>query len=206
MVLKLHGVPQSTCTRRVLVVLAEKEVPFELVKVDFMAREHKSEAFLKMQPFGKVPVLEDDGVFIYESRAIAKYIAKKFASQGTRSLMPADDDFACSLENAYFDGPASRIAFEKVFKKMKGLGDADETLVAKHVAELDGVFAVYDGILAKQQYLAGDEVTLADLFHLSYGKMVKELGGADLFGKYRNVDRWFSALEKRDTWVKVNQF
>lgn len=125
MVLKVHGVPQSTCTRRALVVLAEKEVPYELVKVDFLAREHKSEAFLKMQPFGKVPVLEDDGVFIYESRAIAKYIAKKFAGQGTKSLMPADDDFvgyglfeqACSLEIAYFDGPASRIAYEKVFKR-----------------------------------------------------------------------------------------
>lgn len=89
---------------------------------------------------------------------------------------------------------------------MKGLGDADETLVAKYMAELDGVLAVYDGILAKQKYLAGDEVTLADLFHLSYGKMVKELGGAELFGKYGNVDQWFSALEKRNTWIKVNQF
>lgn len=92
MVIKLHGVQQSTCTRRVLVVLEEKKVPYELVKVDFMAKEHKSEAFLKLQPFGKVPVLEDDGGFIYESRAIAKYIAKKFAEQGTK-LVPADDDF-----------------------------------------------------------------------------------------------------------------
>ncbi|KAE8444921.1 hypothetical protein EG329_014048 [Mollisiaceae sp. DMI_Dod_QoI] len=213
MVIKIHGVPQSTCTRRVLVILAEKNIPYELVTVDFMAKEHKSEAFLKMQPFGKVPVLEDDGVFIYESRAMGKYIAKKFASQGTK-LIPADDDLkgyglfeqACSLENAYFDGPASRIAYEKVFKKFRGLGDADEALVQKYTAELDGVFAVYDGILAKHNYLAGDELTVADLFHLSYGKMVKELGGAELFAKYPNVGRWFSGLEKRDSWIKVNKY
>lgn len=86
-----------------------------------------------------------------------------------------------------------------------GFGDADEALVAKHTADLDGVFAVYNGILAKQAYLAGDEVTLADLFHLPYGKLVKDVGYAGLFSKYPNVDRWFSALEKRDSWIKVNQ-
>lgn len=91
MVIKIHGVLQSTCTRRVLTALGEKNAPYELVKVDFRAREHKSEAYLKLQPFGKVPVLEDDGVFIYESRAIAKYIAKKFAGQGTK-VIPTDDD------------------------------------------------------------------------------------------------------------------
>lgn len=91
MVIKVHGIAQSTCTRRVLTALVEKNVPYELVTVNFAVKEHKSEAFLKLQPFGKVPVLEDDGVFIYESRAIAKYIAKKYAGQGTK-LIPADND------------------------------------------------------------------------------------------------------------------
>lgn len=74
----------------------------------------------------------------------------------------------------------------------------------KYVAELDGVLAVYNTILGKTAYLAGDEISLADLFHLSYGQMVKDLGHADLFAKYPNVDRWFSALQKRESWVKVN--
>jgi hypothetical protein len=89
--IKIHGAPGSTCTRRVLTVLHAKNVPFELVPINFYTNEQKSEAFMKMQPFGKVPVLEDDGVFIYESRAIAKYIAKKYAGQGPK-LIPADDD------------------------------------------------------------------------------------------------------------------
>lgn len=92
MALKVYGSTQSVCTRRVLTALIEKNVPYELVNVDFItAREHKSEAFLKLHPFGKIPVLEDNGVFIYESRAVARYIAKKFPTQGTK-LIPADDD------------------------------------------------------------------------------------------------------------------
>jgi len=92
MVLKVHGVKGSTCTQRVLTALHEKEVPYELVVVDFKTAEHKSEKYMReLQPFGKIPVLEDDGFILFESRAIAKYIAKKYAGQGT-PLMPAEDD------------------------------------------------------------------------------------------------------------------
>jgi glutaredoxin len=80
-----------TCTQRVLTALYEKGVPYELITIDFSKAEHKSEKYMKLQPFGKVPVLDDDGFIMFESRAISKYIAKKYAGQGT-SLMPAEDD------------------------------------------------------------------------------------------------------------------
>ncbi len=91
MVIKVHGVKGSTCTQRVLTALHEKNVPFELVVIDFAKAEHKSEKYMKLQPFGKIPVLDDDGFILFESRAIAKYIAKKYAGQGS-PLVPADDD------------------------------------------------------------------------------------------------------------------
>lgn len=91
MVIKIHGAKQSTCTRRVLTALIEKGVPYELVPVNFAAAEHKSPAFLALQPFGKVPVLEDDGYFVFESRAMCRYIARKYADQGTK-LMPAEGE------------------------------------------------------------------------------------------------------------------
>ncbi len=87
---------------------------------------------------------------------------------------------------------------------MRG-NSTDEAQVAKYAEELDATLEVYDSILAKQPYLAGDEVTLADLFHLPYGKMSKTLGFADLYeGKYLNVKRWFDALEARGSWIQAN--
>jgi glutathione S-transferase len=65
------------------------------------------------------------------------------------------------------------------------------------------VLSVYNGILAKQKYLAGDDVSLADLFHLPYGKLVKDVGLGDIFEKYPNVNRWFANLEKRESWNTV---
>ncbi|TCD67245.1 hypothetical protein EIP91_000322, partial [Steccherinum ochraceum] len=78
MVLKLHGFVLSTCSLRVATVLKEFNVPFELVPVDITKGEQKSPAHVKIQPFGQIPYIDDDGFVLYESRAIARYIAAKY--------------------------------------------------------------------------------------------------------------------------------
>ena len=121
--IKLVGNPVSTCTRRVATVLKEKGIPFELVGIDFAKGEHKSPEFIAKQPFGQVPYLDDDGFIVYESRAIARYVAAKFRDQGNPILPDPSDlkatalfEQAASIEASNFDPYASGIAHEKVFK------------------------------------------------------------------------------------------
>jgi len=85
-VLKLYGAVHSTCTRRVLTVLAEKNLEYELIPINLAKNEQSTAQFREKQPFGKVPVLDDDGFLVYESRAICKYIARKFEEQGTKLI------------------------------------------------------------------------------------------------------------------------
>jgi glutathione S-transferase len=66
---------------------------------------------------------------------------------------------------------------------MKGMGAVDNAAVAKHAANLDAGLAVYNLILAKQAYLTGDELTLADLSHVPDRTKVRDLGIKDLFEK-----------------------
>ena len=76
MVLKLYGSAMSFA--RVLVVILEKDLPYEHILIDIAKGDQKSEAYKKLQPFGKVPALEDDdGFLIFESRAICKYLARQ---------------------------------------------------------------------------------------------------------------------------------
>lgn len=86
---------------------------------------------------------------------------------------------------------------------MKGLGAADEGTVKQLAAQLDTAFAGYEKILSKQAYLAGNEITVVDLYHLPYGKMVKDLGFAGVFEKHSAVNKWFAGLEARESWVKA---
>ena len=75
MVLKLYG--SAMAFSRVLVTILEKDLPYEHVLVDIAKGDQKSEAYKNLQPFGKVPALEDDGFLIFESRAICKYLARQ---------------------------------------------------------------------------------------------------------------------------------
>ncbi|PFH48301.1 hypothetical protein AMATHDRAFT_65781 [Amanita thiersii Skay4041] len=206
MVLKLYGFSVSTCTRRVGTVLHEKHVPFEFYEIDHTKGEHKSPAFLEKQPFGQAPYIDDDGFILYESRAICRYIATKYASQGT-PLIPTDPkanalfEQAASIELSNFDAYAAPAVYEKVFKTYQGL-PTDEALVQRYLTSLDQKLEVYDKILSKQEYLGGNEVTLADLFHLPYGTALA-IAGSDLMTNRPNVKRWFDSLVNRPSWQAV---
>ncbi len=92
MAIKVYGSPVSTCTLRVLTTLIEKGIPYQLVPIALNKGDQKSAEHIAKQPFGRIPVLDDDGFLIYESRAICRYIAKKYAAEGTK-LIPDDGDF-----------------------------------------------------------------------------------------------------------------
>ncbi|KAH9942866.1 glutathione transferase [Amylocystis lapponica] len=197
MVLTLYGYPYSTCTRR-------------LVPIDMTKGEHKAAAFVAHQPFGQVPYIDDEGFELFESRAIARYVATKYAGQGTRVVPdPADVratarfEQASSIELSDFDPYVSSLAWEKVFKKFSGLA-TDEKAVAAHLQTLSAKLDAYEVMLSKTKYLAGDEVTIADLFHLPGGAMLEPMGIDVLVsGSRPNLARWWKDISSRPSWQAV---
>ncbi|KAJ6096648.1 glutathione S-transferase [Penicillium sp. IBT 16267x] len=215
MPLQFYGLPATACTDRVRTVLEEKGVEVEFIPINLSQGEHKSESYLNdLHPFGKVPVLRDTetGIQIFESRAIAQYIASKYEGQGT-VLIPSVADLkahalyqqALSIEQSYFDPIVSQIAYEKVYKSMKGHGPTDEARVKFLLDQLDLTLQGYERILSKQEYLGGDSVTLADLNHLPYGVFVEKFGFAELVDKYPEFKKWWEGLKNRDSWKKLTQ-
>ncbi|KAF9530990.1 glutathione S-transferase [Crepidotus variabilis] len=206
MVLKLYGTARSTSARRVAVILHEKKVPFELVPVDFAAGEHKLEAYIKKQPFGEIPYLDDDGFILFESRAIGHYIASKYPNQGT-PLIPSGLQAnallqqALSIEVADFDDYASKITKEALLKPKQGL-KTDPAVLDGLFKNLDAKLDGYERILSKQKYLAGDEISLADLFHLPCGSMLPACNFKGLETR-PNVTRWWKDISSRPSWQAV---
>ncbi|KAJ7965048.1 Glutathione S-transferase [Quillaja saponaria] len=79
MVVKVYGLAYVSL-KHVLVCLIEKEIEFETVPVDIFKGEHKDPEFLKLQPFGVLPLIQDGDYSLYESRAIIRYYAEKYKS------------------------------------------------------------------------------------------------------------------------------
>ncbi|KAJ7116858.1 thioredoxin-like protein [Mycena epipterygia] len=193
----------------VALVLAEKQIPFEHVPIDMDKKEHKTPELLAMNPWGQIPVIDDDGVIVYESRAICRYLAEKYAHQGT-PLLPttlqakaAFEQGACT-ETANFDPAVMKLVKEVFAKSRQGL-PLDEAVIAEGVADLSAKLDVYEVILGKQKFMGGDELSLVDLFHLFYAPLLAG-AGVDVMtskGPESNVTKWWNALISRPSWVKL---
>src|SRR5277367_4998190 len=85
--LKLYYHPLSTFTRRVHLALIEKKIPFETVEIDMAAREHRAPAYRAINPFGRLPTIEEDGFVLYESTAILNYLEARHPAP---PLVPED--------------------------------------------------------------------------------------------------------------------
>ena len=123
MTVKIYGVPKFAFTQIVLVVLKEKNVPYELITIDWEGKEHKTPAYLEKHPFGQFPYMDDDGFILHETSAIVKYIAAKYPDSGTPLIPKSSDlkaaalfDQACSIEVNNFTPSAGGIVTEKYGK------------------------------------------------------------------------------------------
>ncbi|CAF3058610.1 unnamed protein product [Rotaria sp. Silwood2] len=200
---------QSVATQRVLATLIEKGLKYELKVVNIMTGENQSRSYLEKQPFGGVPALDDaDGFTIYESRAICRYLEKKYKGKGTE-LIPKSNaqveglfEQAASIELSYFDPYASTIVGERVYKKMRG-GEPDMNKVAGQRQDLAENLDVYEQILSTQSYLGGNTFTLADLFHLPLGSMLATCGEGELFESRPHVKQWWNKISSRQAWKTI---
>ncbi|KAL2611891.1 hypothetical protein R1flu_023583 [Riccia fluitans] len=215
MTVKLHGDVTSTCTGRVLITLYEKGIEdVEIVNVDLAKGEHKKPEFLKKQPFGQVPYIEDGDLKLFESRAIARTLAAKYASQGTPLYGSTPNEKALveqwlEVEAQNYNGPIATIVYHLVFAPMFGqTGDND--VAAAQKAKLESVLDVYEKRLLESKYLAGDFFSLADLSHIPYTYyLIKKAQQGDIYDSRPHVKAWTDSLLSRPStqrWLKLAGF
>lgn len=205
--MKLYGHPLATCTQRVTFLLKELGVDYEMVLVDLMKGEQKCPEYLKKQPFGKVPVLEDEDLTIFESRCILRYIADKYKDKinlmGEDAKQRAIIDNWLEAEGHNFSGPVGAIVYEKVFKQWRGQ-EVDEAVVAKNMELLSHVLDVYEGVLSERDYIAGDHFSIADISHIPYAAyLIEKAEVREPFESRPRVWAWWKRVTEREAWKSV---
>ncbi|WP_437774307.1 glutathione S-transferase family protein [Sorangium sp. So ce1097] len=204
--MKLYGHPMSTCTRKVLTVLAEKGHEAQFVLVDLMKGEQKTPEYLARNPFGVIPVLEDEDFTLYESRAIMRYLDQKLPGAPltptelrARALM----DQWISVEQSYLSTPAIKILFQRVIHPMRGQ-QSDESVVDASKGEIARALDVVDKAVAGQEYLAGSRFSLADISWMPYLGCLEISKVGELITDRPNVAAWWKRISARPSWVKAS--
>src|SRR5262245_58449610 len=133
MALRLYDGSRSPNARKVRLLAAELGLALECVRLDFAKGEYRSEAFLALNPNGKVPTLDDDGFVLWESCAILRYLAGKRPERG---LVPLDARGQALVDQWLFwwtahpEAALLELAAEKLIKPFLGQAGNDPGIIA----------------------------------------------------------------------------
>src|SRR5262245_51947057 len=162
-VIKLYDFKSSPNCQRVKVVLAEKSLPYEIVPIDLTKKEQKTPEYLKLNPYGKVPVLTDNSTVLYESLIINEYHEQKYPNP---PLMPKDPAkkakgrILVDYGMTDFDSAYQRLRMQL----SKDAKELSQWIIAGAQTDLKQLLLRFEEELGEQQYLLGDfSLVAADL-------------------------------------------
>ena len=197
--LKLHRHPLSGHSHRVQLALSLMGLPFEMTDVDLMKAAHKSPEFIKLNPFGQVPVLEDGDTVVFDSNAILVYLAAKFDPAGR--WLPRDAKGQADVQ-AWFSVAAGQIAFGPATARLVTVFGAQRD-AQDAIARAHALLKVMDARLGISAFLTGAAANLADVAAYSYISAAPE-GNVDL-GAYANVRSWLARIEAMPCFVPFHK-
>jgi glutathione S-transferase len=207
--MKLYMHPVSMTSRPVRLFIAESGIDVEEQVIDLMTGEHYQDPYVAINPNRLVPVLDDGDFRLTESSAILKYLADKIDSpaypKDLRKRAKVNEMMDWFNTNFYRDY-AYGCVYPQIFPNHKREDDAvQKATIAWGQERAKGWMQILNDhwIGPNQQYLCGDEITIADYFGvclLTLGEIIR----ID-FSAYPNVERWLSNMKTLPSWPKINE-
>jgi len=162
MTIKLYGIPQSR-SARCLWILEELGLPYENIPVDFIGEAQKPE-YLKINPNGRIPALDDDGVVLFESLAINLHLARKYGA-ATHLWPSSPDDQSRAIQWSIWamtevEPPIVKTLMNRLFLPEPQRVEAE---AVEGERALRKALAVLDFSLRGRTWLLGDSFSVADL-------------------------------------------
>lgn len=194
---KLYRHPLSGHSHRVELFLGLVGQEVELVEIDLLKGEHKSEEFLELNPFGQVPVLDDEGTVVSDSNAILVYLAKRYAPD----WLPEAPLQAAQVQR-WLSVAAGELAHGPAAARLVTVFGAKldhEALKAKSAQYLKRL----EGHLLQRRFLVGEGPTVADVALYTYTAHAPE-GGVDL-EPFPNVRNWLARVEALSGFVGMKK-
>jgi glutathione S-transferase len=202
--LTVHSIPGSPFGRAALIACVEKSAPYRLAPV--RPGEHKQPAYLAHHPFGRIPCVDDDGFWIYETQAIVRYVDAAYGAP--RALTPNNPKAEARMNQAmgvidwYFfaAGSARDLVFNRVVAPRLGFPVNEDAVAAaipaaRHAAEVLGSF------LETGPYMAGDAFSLADVHAGPHLDMLTECPeGAEML-QGSAILAWLERLRARPSFA-----
>ena len=195
--MKLYNVAYSGNSYKVRLLLAQLGIACEIIEVDILRGESRTAEFLKINPNGRTPVLDDSGFVLAESNAILAYLAR-----GTKFLPEDRKEFARVLQWMFFEQYSHEpfIATSRFWRQHKPDSPAKSALLE---SKRDGGWAalkIMENHLAKNDFFVSG-YTIADIALFAYTHVSHE-GGFPL-GGFAKIQAWIERVKSQPAFVSM---
>jgi len=194
--MKLYYFP-SPNPQKVKFALLELGLDCEMVPVDLTKQEQREPLFLALNPFGRVPVLLDGDLTLWESHAILDYLGEKTGRLWPTSAAGRADALRwLFFLSGHITPPAGEVAI-RIRAKVLGI-PADEAAIARGEKALPDVIAIAEVQLAKNKWLLGAEFSLVDCAYCPILNVIEKAGFS--FAGFPKVNAYLDAVRSRRAW------
>jgi glutathione S-transferase len=205
MTIELHVFPPSPRAFKVMAIANHLGLDWTPRVVDITKGEQRSADFVAMNPNMRMPVLKNGDYVLWESAAIAQYLA---AQQPGSGLLPADETARLDVtrwqfwDMAHWDPACATFIFENVVKPaVIKSGAPDAAALAKGAENFHRAAKVLDGQLKGRKFITGARLTVAD-FGIGAPLNLAEMAGLPL-NDYGEIARWHATLRALPAWQKT---
>ena len=194
----------SPFSRKVRIVLAEKKLEFQMNVEQVWERRRD---FLALNPSGEVPVLvEPDNTVLSDSNAICEYLEEKAPEPNLIGRTPHDRAEVRRLV-AWFDRKfdaevTDKLVAEKVMKRFLGLGEPDSREIRAAQKNIHTHLDYIAYLTDRRHWLAGDDMTLADIAAASHLSAVDYLGDVP-WSDHKSAKHWYARIKSRPSFRPV---
>jgi len=202
--MKLYGFPPSPRTWQVRAIAAHLGIPLDFEFVDLTQGVQHAPAYRALNPTGRAPTLVDGDFKLWETAAIAQYLA----SQKPNTLWPDDVRTRADImrwqswQIAHWSGDACEpLLVERIVKQILNAGPPDEAIVTRALEAFHREARVLEQHLAQHRWLVGDGITLAD-FAVAPTLFYAERAALPL-ADYPNIREWFGRVAALPCWSQT---
>lgn len=196
--LKVYGRSNSVNVQKVMWIIGELGLEHERIDAGGQFGKNSEDWYLKMNPMGRVPVLDDDGYVLWESHTIVRYLAAKY---GKDDIYPADlqvrgiADRWMDWKLGFLQSPMTPLFWNLVRTPPE---KQDHAVIKSTQAEAEGMFRVLDAHLQGRDYIAADHLTIGDI---PAGAMTYRWYGLDIERPdLPNLRAWYERLTQRPAY------
>lgn len=195
--IRLYRYTLSGHCHRVELFLSMLGLPMEAVEVDLAVGAHKTPAFLAMNAFGQVPVIQDGECMLADANAILVYLAGRYADRPEQWL--PQEPLAAAAVQRWLSVAAGQLAFGPAAARVTRLFKRPDNPEA--IARAHALFEVMEQQLGQSPFLAGSAPTLADIANYSYVAHAPE-GNVSL-EPYPALRAWLARIEALPRFVPM---